>query len=228
MCKGMSTNVGRVQTPGLALRVSRAIWPLQWHHSLSTSPVAQQRRFLRLKGLWYPALDAPGHLLKLRQRQYRALSMLASSLAVLTLIAFSVCVPLFIYQLWILLLVLIVAWCFIAGTVTGLLVREIRVVLVYKKMLRMRHMQAAMRLYRPFHTTRGMLETPMPLLSTSRVRIMNTIDLSSSGVRHFLHEEQRRQTDDVPRTQFSYEEEGVRDGSTLPYSTRHSWKLPRE
>lgn len=228
MCKGMSTNSGYVQTSGLTLRVSRAIWPLQWRRSPSTSPVAQQRRFLRLKGLWYPGLDVPGRLLKLRQHQYRALSMLASSLAVLTLIAFSVCVPLFIYKFWILLLVLIVAWCFIAGTVTGLLVREIRVVLVYKKMLRMRHMQAVMRLYRPSHTTRGMLETPMPLPSTSRVRIMNTIDLSSSGVRHFLHEEQRRRTNDVPLTQFPYEEEGVRDVSTLPYPTRHSWKLPRE
>lgn len=228
MCKGMSTNFGRVQTAGLALRVSRAIWPLQWRRSPSTSPVAQQRRFLRLKGLWYPGLDVPGRLLKLRQRQYRVLSMLASSLALLTLIGFGVCAPLLIYQLWPLLLVLLVAWCFIAGTITGLLVHEIRVVLVYKKMLRMRHMQAAMRLYRSSHTTRGTLETPMPLLSTSRVRIMNTIDLSSSGVRHFLHEEQRRRTNDVPRTQLPYEEEGVRDVAIPPYSTRHSWKLPRE
>ena len=207
MCKGRSTNAGRVQAPGLVLRASRALWPLQWRRSLSTGLIAQRRRFLLLKGFWYPGLDGPGCLPKLRKRQYRILSMLATSLALLTLVGLGGCVPLLIHQFWSLLLALIVAWGFIAGVLAGLLVHEIRVALVYKKMLRIRHMQATMRLYRPFPTTRGSLETPMPRLSPPRVRIMNTIDLSTSGVRHFLHEEQKRRTDDVLWTQFPYEDE---------------------
>ena len=165
--------------------VSQALWPADTRRSLSTGRVAQQRRYLMLRGKWWSVVEmlvAP-----VVQLMHSAPSLFMGVLTLL--VGGSILAGLF-FHLWALLLVPTLILSILSLAITPVLLLKLKHMpypgMKYgfqsknTRVLRSHHTPG-------FPTMRRSPETPMPSMPTAPlVRELETFDLSQTGVEHFL------------------------------------------
>ncbi|GHO43859.1 hypothetical protein KSX_20220 [Ktedonospora formicarum] len=165
--------------PRCSPSVSQALWPKTARYSVSTDSAAQQRRLLITLGLWQASHDTSA-----RVRWRRALVALLALLSTLSLLALGAFLATFVPHPWSLLFGLSIFWLLTALSLTWLLVREKREHYVDAKTLKA-YLREDIRTYSAI-VDDEFPETPLPRSEAPTVRVMETINLSSSDVRHFL------------------------------------------
>jgi hypothetical protein len=214
-----------------ACSVSRALWPADVRHCLSTGKAAQSRRLLIMNGIYLATIQVKRprrcaycqhtieyvryvkivhHVYSARSVPYRQAFYLSLAFA---LLAGGVSLAL-VYH-WSLALLLVVVWLATAfvtsqllasdmhflrrmGVILGLLVHAVslRVAMQGRAILSFLHRRRRLkparrplikgsRVFMPMQFP----ETPMP--ATPLIRVLETIDLSSTSVEHFLEEEKQ-------------------------------------
>jgi len=214
-----------------ACGVSRALWPVEVRHCISTGKAAQSRRLLIMNGIYLATIQVKRprrcaycqhaieyvKYVKIVHHVYPAHSIpykQAFSLSLIfALLAGGVSLA-FVYH-WSLALLLVVVWLATAFVTSQLLASDMR--LLRRVCVLLGHLVRAMSLRMAIQgraiisflhrrtlkkTTRRPLikgsrvfmpmqfpETPMP--ATPLIRVLETIDLSSTSVEHFLEEEKQ-------------------------------------
>ncbi len=197
--------------------VSHALWPSQVRRSLTTSKIAQRRRLMIIKGVWW--FRKPRQLQNKRlvkklvefQSTFR-IYLLYTTLAI-SLLVVGILLTMFVLHPWPITVLLVLVW-----TVTIMLTMRLWYTCLYMTLTARRVTKrlpvqplptiaktrplppmSTIPVTRPLPASRpGFLATPIP--PTPLVRILETIDLSSTNVEHFLA---TGQTSDqqIPRSQ---------------------------
>jgi len=166
---GGDRSVVQIIRPGTS-GISNALWPNNVRKGVSTGRIAQQRRFLVMKRTWWVA----------RKRLIMPhLRFLYPPLA-FVLLAGGIALGVLVFQYWMLLLVLALAWSLIIMLMTRLLCDKIYDTLV----TRHRQKQSSMSQKRRMPASSHFPETPMP--PTPLIRVLETIDLSRADMESLM------------------------------------------
>jgi hypothetical protein len=213
--------------------VSRALWPSQMRRSPATGKIAQQRRLMIIKGVWCFRKPRPFQnkrlVKKLVEFQSTFRIYLLYTMLTISLLVVGVLLAMFILHPWPVTILLGLLWTVTVALTIQLWYTCLYMALTARRMakrLPIQHLPtiARTRPLSPMPTipvTRplpgslsisrpGFPATPMP--STPLVRILETIDLSSTNVEHFL-EGAQASDQQIPRSQM---------GPTLDETTRQA------
>jgi hypothetical protein len=188
--------------------VSNALWPVDTRRRIASSTHAQKRRLIFLKGF----------------RRSREHGKAASRCRVVALIFYVLCIMvatafvleglllvLFMARPWALLLLLTATWTVSLSVASQLLYLELPKTTVSRKATKRKMLQVvepAQSVKQP--SLLQFPDTPMPV--TPLVRVLETIDLSSSEVEHFL-DPAMREKDRVSQSQLSEHYSAPRDNN---------------
>jgi len=165
--------------------VSQALWPADTRRSLSTGRVAQQRRYLVLRGKWWATLATILEPIVQVMQAATALFM-----GVLTLLVGGSILAALLFHTWIVLLFPAIILSFLSLAITPSLLLKLKHMPYVGMSYGFQH--NSKRVPRTsntpsFPTMRRSPETPMPTMPTAPlVRELETFDLSQTGVEHFL------------------------------------------
>ncbi len=189
--------------------ISNALWPSRVRRGIATSWVAQQRRLLAMRRIWWATRSR--HIMPRLRFLYPFL------LCVLLLCG--ILLGVLVFQYWMLLLLLALAWSVIIMLMTRLLCDKIYDMLVMRRGQRGEHGESSQRSQRSqkqFSTARKRRtaaaihfpETPMP--PTPLIRVLETIDLSRVDVESLMAEiDEARATEQEESVQEESVEEGI-------------------
>jgi hypothetical protein len=158
--------------------ISTAIWPASQRRHVATHWFAQQRRSFIMRGIALPHV------------QLRIVLHLLYPLLLLALLLAGIVLAVFVFQYWLILFALSTLWSVLVVIMTRLLCDK-----VYATMAtRLEHGGRRGRLQRarPFSLASQFPETPMP--AAPLIRVLETIDLSTMDVEHFIEDESDLQT----------------------------------
>lgn len=179
-------------------RVSRACWPRQVRRCVATGRMAQRRRLLIMRGYRWPACNAiTATRIVWRLSLIRVFYML-SLLLVLALFVESILLLVYVMRPWALLLLLTMTWAVALALAMRLLQNEtVRSPLSYKPRITL-SLEPKRQPLQPVEPQ--FPRTPMP--ATPLVRVLETIDLSTSPVEHFV-DPALKQEEQIPHSQLS-------------------------
>lgn len=168
--------------------VSQALWPAETRRSLSTGRVAQQRRYMVLRGKWWATLATILEPIVLVMQTATALFT-----GVLSLLVGGSILAALLFHSWIVLLFPAIILSFLSLAIIPSLLLKLKH-MPYAGMAGMSYdfQHKSKRVPRTrnapsFPTMRRSPETPMPTMPTAPlVRELETFDLSQTGVEHFL------------------------------------------
>jgi hypothetical protein len=159
-----------------ASSVSRALWPASVRRCVETGRAAQRRRLIRMKRLrWSERVEGAPPERECARRIY-ALSLLV----IATLAGGGVILITCVLHPWTVLLILAALWLLTAAMAARLLSHEVRSMQAFRKSP---PPQAEVQQSGPGEAPAFPL-TPVP--ATPLIRVLETIDLSSADVEHFL------------------------------------------
>jgi len=140
-------------------------------------------------------------------------------LVIVAVIVTGVLLTIFVLSPWVMLLLLAIAWAMTAAVTVWLLFLEIRASLRYKKLkkAKLREQEQPHDQQQTQTQDRSAPETPVPAIpSTPLVRVLETIDLSSTNVEHFLeHDPSQEAENALPVTQTDDTEENEDSGEVV-------------
>jgi hypothetical protein len=168
---GGDRSVVQISRPG-ASGISNALWPSRVRRSIATGRIAQQRRLLTLKRIWWAT----------RSRRVMPHLRFFYHLLLFVLLVGAILLGVLVFQYWMLLLLLALAWSVIIMLMTRLLCDKIYDMLV----LRRGRKQASTPYKRRTAAATHFPETPMP--PTPLIRVLETIDLSRVDVESLMAE----------------------------------------
>jgi hypothetical protein len=160
--------------------VSTAVWPASERRHVATHWLAQQRRSFIMRGI-----DLQHVQLRIVQRLH-----LLYPLLLFALLLAGIVLAVLIFQYWVILFALATLWSVLIVIMTRLLCDK-----VYATMMtRLEHGLRPGRSQRPrpFSFASQFPVTPMP--ATPLIRVLETIDLSTMDVEHFIEDESDLQT----------------------------------
>jgi hypothetical protein len=197
--------------------VSRALWPSQMRRSPATGKIAQQRRLMIIKGTWWfrkpRRLQNKRFVKKLVEFQSAFPIYLLYTTLAISLLVVGVLLAMFVLHPWPITILLVLLW-----TVTIILTMRLWYTCLYMT-LTARHVTKRVPVQQlpPIARTRPIPPVPTipvtrplppsrpgfpvtPIPATPLIRILETIDLSSTAIEHFLD---GGQTSDqqIPHTQ---------------------------
>jgi hypothetical protein len=200
--------------------VSHALWPSQMRRSPATAKIAQRRRLMLLKGTWWfrkpRQLQNKQQVKKLVEFQSALPIYLLYTTLAISLLVVGVLLAMFVLHPWPITLLLVLVW-----TATIMLTIRLWYTCLYMTLAARRvrretkhqpiqplppiakthplHPASTIPVTRPLPPSRpGFLATPIP--STPLIRILETIDLSSTNIEHFLDSVQPS-NQQIPHTQ---------------------------
>ncbi len=180
--------------PG-ASSISNALWPSRVRRSIATGWIAQQRRLLAMQRIWW-ATRSRHIMLRLR---------FLYPFLLFVLLTCGILLGVLVFQYWMLLLLLALAWSVIIMLMTRLLCDKIYDVLVMRRGQRGQRGQKQSSTARKRRTAAAthFPETPMP--PTPLIRVLETIDLSRVDVESFMAE--------IDEARATEQEESVEEGT---------------
>ena len=175
--------------------VSQALWPAETRRSLSTGRVAQQRRYLMLRGKWWATVATILEPIVQIMQAATALFM-----GVLTLLVGGSILTALLFQTWIVLLFPALILAFLSLAITPSLLLKVKHMPYTGMSYSFQHKSNRVPRTRTgntpsFPTLRRSPETPMPTMPIAPlVRELETFDLSQTGVEHFLESSEEHTT----------------------------------
>lgn len=175
--------------------ISNALWPSRVRRGIATGWIAQQRRLLAMRRIWWAT----------RSRHIMPRLRFLSPFLLCVLLLCGILLGVLVFQYWMLLLLLALAWSVIIMLMTRLLCDKIYDVLVMRRGQRGQRGQKQSSTARKRRTAAAthFPETPMP--PTPLIRVLETIDLSRVDVESFMAE--------IDEARATEQEESVEEGT---------------
>jgi hypothetical protein len=165
-----------------ASAVSNALWPIDTRRRIASRNTARRRRFIVMRGFWRSKkASKAGFRCRMIARVFYVLCIMVATSFVLE----GLLLVLFMARPWALLLLLTATWMVSLSVATQLLHLEIPVAATSRNATKIKLVRVAepSPRFRP-PALLHFPDTPMP--ATPLVRVLDTIDLSSGEVEHFL------------------------------------------
>ena len=156
--------------------VSRALWPRRARRCIATGRASQKRRLLIMKGVWSARSS-----LRARTRRYHRTFI--AILAAASLLGGGLFLMVFVLRPWSTLLFLCIMWTLATTLTIWLLLNGVRDTVVHWETHKRPSPSSA---HKPSHTLPEQRAPATPMPVAPLVRVLETIDLSSTEVEHFI------------------------------------------
>jgi hypothetical protein len=193
--------------------VSRAVWPSNIQHCIATSKAAQRRRMIVMKGWWWIS-SWHNHITATLLRWTTYIVTPVRQQLTTALITSSLILAMYeLYQWYVWSPIIII--CILVCAILFLLLSEKQHTPTIPHTTLPPHNEESRQQITQFEFP----ETPVP--STPLIRVMETIDLSSSDVKHFIHTTADRRTNNRRTVEQTSDHRPINNRRTVEQTSNH-------